>query len=121
MSNKPNNFPREGQHNTITKAALEKLEADRPQYNKTLDYTIGGTMETQVHTSLEASRNYALRSGHKRMHEVSEKLQTDHVFASNKGRAKAQFNAASKDRESYAERQRKAAQKQQTPIKEKSR
>lgn len=121
MSNKPNNFPREGQHNTITKAALDKLEAERPKHNKTLDYTIGGTIETQVHSNVEASRNYALRSGHKRIREISDKLQTDHVFASNKGHAKAQLNAASKTQGSYAERQRKVARNQQTPAQMKSR
>ncbi|MEE9311595.1 MAG: hypothetical protein V3V10_04205, partial [Planctomycetota bacterium] len=62
MSNKPNNFPREGQHNTITRETLSKLESNRAKLNSGLDYTIGGMRETAVHSNVEADRNYALNT-----------------------------------------------------------
>lgn len=116
MKNKPNNFPVEGANNTITKDGLEKLEADRPKHNAHLDYTIGGMRETIVHTNVEASRNYALNAGHRRMNELSEKVQTDHVFAANSGRAKAQFQASNDTSPTYAEMQRLMVQKNEPLI-----
>lgn len=120
MSSKPNNFPREGQHNTITKGALERLEAERPKPSQNLDYTIGGTRETHVHASIEAERNYALNAGYRRFKEISEKLQRDHVFSANHGRAKAQFNATN-NQKTYADMQKEAAQKAQQKIRDRSR
>ena len=111
MTNKPNNFPREGQHNTVTRAALDHLESNRAKHNSDLDYTIGGTVETIVHTTVEGDRNYALNAGYRRLNEVSQKVQTDHVFAANKGRPKAQFQARNDTSPTYAETQREAAAK----------
>lgn len=110
MSNKPNNFPRQGQHNIITKDALSKLEADRAKPNQTLDYTIGGSREQYVRSNVEAERNYALNTGNRRFREVSTKLQTDYVFTANKGRAKAQFDASVRNEKTYAEQQRETIQ-----------
>jgi len=108
MSTKPNNFPREGEHNTVTKAALDHLESNRAKHNSDLDYTIGGTVETIVHTTVEGDRNYALNAGYRRLNEVSQKVQSDHVFAANKGRPKAQFQARNDTGPTYAEMQREA-------------
>lgn len=118
---KPNNFPREGDHNTITRDGLKQLEANRSKPNASLDYTIGGTRETVVHTNVEADRNYALNSGHRRMSGLSEKVQTDHVFAANKGRSKAQFQAANDTGKTYAEKRREAIKKAQAKKHERSR
>lgn len=111
MSHKPNNFPREGQHNTVTRETLSKLEANRAKPNNGLDYTIGGTRETIVHSNVEADRNYALNAGHRRLGELSQKVQTDHVFSANKGRSKAQFQASNDTGKTYAEMQREAVAK----------
>lgn len=116
MKNKPNNYPVEGANNTITKDGLKKLETDRPKHNTHLDYTIGGMRETIVHSNVEASRNYALNTGHRRMNELSEKVQTDHVFAASKGRAQAQFQASNDTSPTYAEMQRSTVQKNEPAI-----
>lgn len=118
---KPNNFPREGDHNTITRDDLKQLEAHRARLNENLDYTIGGMRETVVHTNFETARNYALNTGHKRMNAVSEKVKTDHVFAANKGRSKAQFQAANDTGKTYAEKRREAIKNAQAKKPERSR
>lgn len=121
MSQKLNNFPREGQHNTITRDSLDKLEASRPKHNTELNYTIGGPTETYVHACVEADRNYALNAGHQRFSELSDKIQSDHVFTANKGRAKAEFQASNNTDKTYAQRQREAAQKARSREREHSR
>ena len=118
MTDKPNNFPVKGAHNTVTKEALTQLEASRPKHNSHLDYTIGGTRETVVHSDIEASRDYALNAGHKRLKQVSEKVQMDHVFTANKGRAKAQFKSSNQGGKTYAEMQREATTKAKTRKRE---
>ncbi|PCJ62736.1 MAG: hypothetical protein COA58_16720 [Bacteroidetes bacterium] len=120
MKKSPNNFPREGQHNTITRANLDSIEANRSKPNTELNYTIGGSVETQVHSNIEADRNYALTVGHKRFSELSQKLQTDHVFSANKGRAKAQFKAINDDTPTYAQMQRAAAAEAKAKRQEKA-
>ena len=121
MTKKPNNFPREGQHNIITRESLDKLASSRAKPNEELNYTIGGMRETIVHSNVEADRNYALNAGHRRLNELSIKVLTDHVFAANKGRAKAQFQASNDDNPTYAEQKRAAAVKAKSRRKQKVR
>ncbi|MDQ0314618.1 hypothetical protein [Amorphus orientalis] len=109
MSDTPNNFPSEGAHSTITRGALETLEAERATPQPALDYTIGGALETEVHSAGEAQREYAIRSGYDRFEEVSEALQRDYGDAHRDGYGAAQFNASAPPQKSYAEQQREAA------------
>lgn len=109
MSDAPNNFPGEGDHTAITRGALEALEAQRARPGAALDYTIGGTLETGVHSTAEAKREYAIQSGYERFAEVSGALQNGYGGASRPGHAQAQFNASADPLKSYAERQREAA------------
>lgn len=111
MNKTPNNFPREGQHNTITRDHLNALEAARSKPKQTLEYTIGGAAETRVHSNTEAEREYALNSGHRRFKEISDKLQNDHVFSANNGHSKGQFNKVNAPKKTYADMQREAAAK----------
>lgn len=109
-----NNFPVEGQHNPITKSGLERLEqAHDPIKNPALDYTIGGSIQQETHaavrSNLASQRAYALNAGYKRFAEVSDKLQTDHVFAAHEGLAKAQFQRAADTEKSYAQKRRETA------------
>ncbi|MEM1159362.1 MAG: hypothetical protein AAGJ28_00375 [Pseudomonadota bacterium] len=71
MTRNPNNFPREGQHTPVTRAGLERLKAERPKRNTALDYTIGGTVEAVVHSSLDAEREAAITTGERRLADVS--------------------------------------------------
>ena len=72
---RPNNFPREGQHNMVTKDAIEKLERDRPNLNHEVHYTMGGTVETQVHSTLMAEREGAITRGARCLNTASKQLQ----------------------------------------------
>ncbi|MBB4123960.1 hypothetical protein [Martelella radicis] len=115
---KPNNFPRAGEHNTVTRAHLETLEAHRAKPQAQLAYTIGGIQETQAHSVIETERNHAIRTGHARLNAVSEQMRSDLTFASQEGRAKADFNARSSAEQSYADAQRKAAERARTRSRE---
>lgn len=91
MSDKPNNFPRDGDHSTVTRDHIETLKANRSAPQQSLDYTIGGTTETSVHKAVESGRVYAINQGERLLQEASQRVQTAHAFAVNKGRAKADY------------------------------
>lgn len=86
-----NNFPREGQHNTVTREHLDKLARDSAVPNQTLNYTIGGPAETYVHTNLDADRAARRARGEKILRESTAKLERDHCFARTQGWAKVSF------------------------------
>lgn len=111
MTKAPNNFPREGGHSPVTVDRLKALEKNRPTPQHGVNYTIGGVVEAAVHTTVEAERNYALTSGYKRLQTASDKSQTDHVFAANEGRAKAQFQKTAQLQKAYVDMQRVRAKK----------
>lgn len=69
-----NNFPREGEHNTVTAESVEQMERERPHHGATLDYTIGGAIEAEVHTTLEADRTYAINRGHRILNQAANDL-----------------------------------------------
>ncbi|MBM1222922.1 hypothetical protein JQU17_22210 [Ponticoccus sp. SC2-23] len=85
MTKGPNHFPREGLHQTVTASHLRELESRRPVPAPSLEYTIGGTVEQDVHGSVrasqEAQREYTLRRGHKLLHGASDRMNAG--FASN--------------------------------------
>ena len=73
----PNNFPRDGEHNTVTAAGVEQMEREASQPNMTLDYTIGGTIEAEVHASIEAERIYAINRGHSILNQAANDLRRE--------------------------------------------
>lgn len=90
----PNNFPRQGEDNPVSRDHLEQLKANRPIPNESLNYTIGGNDETHVHSSLEAERNYAITTGERILKNSSDDLDDNFTFKSLEGHSKAQFEAA---------------------------
>lgn len=74
MTRRPNNFPREGDHQPVTREAVTRLEADRPKLNAKLHYTIGGTVETVVHSNANAEREAAITAGARALQQSSERL-----------------------------------------------
>lgn len=99
MTRKPNNFPREGQHTPVTRAGLERLKAERPKRNAALDYTIGGTVEAVVHSSLDAEREAAITTGERRLADVSANVHRNFPKPSGEARAayvRAQQQAAAR-------------------------
>lgn len=71
---RPNNFPREGAHAPITRAAVDRLECQRPTLNAEMHYTIGGTVETAVHSNENAEREAAITNGARRLQAASDRL-----------------------------------------------
>ena len=67
-----NNYPREGEHSAVTALGVRKLEKGRLRRNLTVDYTIGGSVEAEVHTTIEAAREYAITRGHRILIEASQ-------------------------------------------------
>ena len=66
MTDTPNNFPRMGMHSTVTREAVKRLEAERSTPNAQMHYTIGGTVETVVHSNVNAEREAAITAGNRR-------------------------------------------------------
>lgn len=89
MTHKPNNFPREGMHQPVTKTALQQLEQNRPQHNAELHYTIGGTIEAEVHSNLNAEREAAITNGHRRLAQSSKALKQ--TFKTTKPSARTEY------------------------------
>lgn len=77
MSGKPNNFPREGQHTPVTRKAVDRMQAERPALNAELDYTIGGTVETQVHSKVNAEREAAITTGERVLQHASKTVRQE--------------------------------------------
>lgn len=91
-----NNFPRDGQHQPVTRAYLDELFQSRSVPNAKLEYTIGGMRETLVHSSLEADRQSQLVRGERILKTASQELQNNYAFKSLEGHAKGDFKTAAK-------------------------
>ena len=79
----------------ITKEALERLRSERPQRKTELHYTIGGAIEAQVHSSLEAERIGKINRGDRAMNKAVQDFRHNMAFKSRAGQAKAQFESIS--------------------------
>ncbi|MEL7171658.1 MAG: hypothetical protein AAFN05_01670 [Pseudomonadota bacterium] len=97
---KPNNFPREGLHTPVTSEAIKRLEAERPTLNVELHYTIGGTVEAEVHSNANAEREAAITNGSRRLQESTAILRGD--FEHENSRIRAAFVRALYVREQQA-------------------
>lgn len=94
---KPNNFPREGMHSSVTREAVKRMERERPLLNSERHYTIGGEAEAIVHSNVYAEREAAITNGSRRLNHASDKV-------------RAEFVATNPDaRTEYIRAQRKAA------------
>lgn len=84
-----NNFPREGNHTTVTREAVKRLERERPTLNPELHYTIGGVVETSVHSNANAERQAAITAGSRRLNQASDKMH--HGFEAAKPSARTEY------------------------------
>ena len=91
-------FNGEAQSQTVTRDGLKEAEQNRPVPNVSLDYTIGGTAETSVHSNVEAERIYQLNSGYRTLYEASDNMQHDYAVSSTQGVTRAEFQAQAADR-----------------------
>lgn len=115
----PNNFPREGETNPVTRDHLEQLKANRPIPNTSLDYTIGGGAEAVVHASVEAERNYSITTGERILKRSSDDLDHSFAFKSLEGHSKAQFGTAhDQAKAEYVKQQQATTEIKQEPLQE---
>ncbi len=115
----PNNFPREGETNPVTRDHLEQLKANRPIPNTSLDYTIGGGAEAVVHASVEAERNYSITTGERILKRSSDDLDHSFAFKSLEGHSKAQFETAhDRAKADYVKQQQATTEIKQEPLQE---
>lgn len=89
MTKKPNNFPRVGVHSPVTRDAIKRLEAERPTPNAEMHYTIGGSVETVVHSNANAEREAAIVGGTRRLSQSSQDLRA--AFQPPKGKSRAAY------------------------------
>ena len=89
MNHKPNNFPREGIQSTVTRAGIDRLQAERPTPKAEMHYTIGGTVETVVHANVNAEREAAITAGSRRLEQSSRDLRAN--FKHPQGEARAAY------------------------------
>jgi len=75
-----------------TKLMLDQLRAERARNHEHLDYTIGGTVETHVVSTVEAERERKINQGENTLRNALQKMRTDQSFSSHEGLAKAHFN-----------------------------
>lgn len=75
MKKPRNNFPREGMHSPVTWEKIDALTQKRAVPNTALEYTIGGVVETQVHSTINAEREAAITSGARAMRRASKSIQ----------------------------------------------
>lgn len=76
----------------VTKDQLDLLKQTHPKLNKELHYTIGGTVETLVHSTLDAERIGELNKGDRLMNEADQTFRHNMAFKSREGLAKSQFS-----------------------------
>lgn len=77
---------------TVTKAMLDQLRAERARPELQLDYTIGGSTETEVARGDARQRALKIAVGEHTMKEALEDFRSQQVFSSLNGLAKAHFN-----------------------------
>ena len=78
----------------VTKEALERLRAERSVMNKQLEYTIGGAIETQVHSCVESDRIGQLNAGDRKLQQALYDMRKNQAFSFREGLARSQFNVA---------------------------
>ena len=81
----------------ITKHALEQMRAARPITNAELTYTIGGTVEAQVRSTVEIERLARIQAGDICLQQALHKLRHDQAKAFNHGIAKQHFNKSTQE------------------------
>lgn len=107
MKKPRNNFPREGMHSPVTWEQIDALAQERAVPNTALEYTIGGAVETQVHSTINAEREAAITSGARAMRRASQSVQAG--FEAAKPNLRAEYIHAQKAKPASPKPMRKRA------------
>lgn len=97
MSADQSNDPRNGPTDMVTREHLDRLRDERSTPNLEMHYTIGGTIETAVHSRVDAQRDAAIAKGERTLATASHDMRTEVAIAANEGRAQAEFEQVSAD------------------------
>ena len=81
----------------VTKDQLDQLRAERTRAQPSLDYTIGGTVETSTNRHVSAARESRIAHGEQTLQESLQQLRNDHAFAVREGYSAAHFNQSVKE------------------------
>lgn len=111
---RPNNYPIEGDHSAVTAAGVREMERQRPRYNSTVDYTIDGAVEGEVHTTVEAAREYAINRGHRILNQASNDLGADVQKAARRPH-RLDFNKIKEEAQEHLRGQSQSQVRGQTP------
>lgn len=90
----------------VTKAGVERLEAERPKPTLAVEYTIGGTEEAHVHQQVETARKRAIADMRKTLSSKGKQFRHDVPAAALKGYAQATFTQTTDARAAYVSAQR---------------
>lgn len=71
---------------------LDQLRAERAHLKPQLDYTIGGAIETTVHTDIEKERDQNIKDGEHTLQQALHEMRREQALSSHSGLAKAHFN-----------------------------
>jgi len=80
----------------VTKDQIAQMKAERATPNATLEYTIGGAVETHVITTREAEREYEIMMSERAMEDAQRSMQIEHAISRHEGQPTAFFNETSK-------------------------
>lgn len=72
-----NNWPREGEHNTVTAEHLARMELHKAKMEHVLHYTLDRDAEATVIAADQAATTYEYNRGHRILQQASDKVHAD--------------------------------------------
>ena len=78
----------------VTQEMLAQLRAERSTQKPTLDYTMDGPVQQQVHQRIDQEREKKIAHGEQSMQDALQNLRVEQAFATREGYSKAHFNQA---------------------------
>lgn len=73
---------------------LEQLRAERNQSPPSMEHTIGGPIQRDVHSNINRERDSRIAHGEQSMQDALQNLRHEQAFATREGLAQAHFNQA---------------------------
>lgn len=73
----PNNWPREGEHNTVTAEYLDRLKLHQAEMHHLLQYTLDRDVEVQVNAAEHAAKTYEYNRGHRILANASQNVRRE--------------------------------------------
>ena len=81
----------------MTKAMLDQLRAQRRKASVSLEYTIGGAIQSQVNATVERERERTIANGEEILRSALEEFRREQSLSAHRGMSKSHFNHAHED------------------------